>query len=127
MLAAQLQEALAPACGDCYRWAYKYQDKHPGAVLVHGTAAHREGTKVAGRRFDHAWIEHKGKVLDWQVMKSKHAGMDEYRGNGYPPEVFKKEFRPREERRYRNHGEAMAGITAGVRAHGRMHFGPWHD
>lgn len=48
--------------GDCYYKAYKYQEKNPNVILVHGLV---EGQgKLKGITYNHAWCEDGEMIID---------------------------------------------------------------
>ena len=106
--------------GRCYPWAYQYLQKHPDAVLVHGTVSEPFGSP---KRIDHAWIIHDGLVKDWQTMEAHMGGI--YMGKGYPWPVYKELWSARPEAEYTSEtiGDALHQC---VIDEGRMHYGPWH-
>ena len=106
--------------GRCYPWAYKYLQKHPDAVLVHGTVSEPFGSK---KRIDHAWIVHNGLVKDWQTMEAHMGGI--YAGKGYPWPVYRELWSARPEAEYTDETIDEA-LRQCVIDEGRWHYGPWH-
>ena len=52
------------ACGQCFRWAFNRVLKGgPYLRLVHGTIF----VPFLGKRINHAWVENKRGVWDWQM------------------------------------------------------------
>jgi hypothetical protein len=115
--------AEAEATGLCYPWAYKYVMKHPDAILVQGTTVVPFEKPV--RKIKHAWVEHRGKAMDWQTMKAGYGG--HWRGKGYPLAKFYEIYKPTNMRRYtqKEANEALLSSRGGVET-GGPHFGPWH-
>jgi hypothetical protein len=103
------------ALGDCYRWAWKYLLHNDNATLVHGTI--QQPLASNQKKIRHAWIEHNGKVLDWQTMESGFGGI--YKGKGYPIDAFYETWSADPEKKY-----DFDGMLAGLKENG--HYGPWH-
>tara|TARA_R110000803_G_scaffold184881_1_gene247199 strand:+ start:127 stop:486 length:360 start_codon:yes stop_codon:yes gene_type:complete len=103
------------ACGDCYRWAWKYVLKHDDAIMVHGTI--QQPFSSDKKKINHAWVEHNGKVMDWQTMEAMYGGI--YQGKGYPSDVFYETWSAIAEKEY-----DFDGILEGLKNNG--HYGPWH-
>lgn len=54
------------AMGDCYEANGRYfLSEGQNAFLCHGTAVGQEGTPIAGRRFEHCWVERGDTVFDF--------------------------------------------------------------
>lgn len=102
------------ALGDCYRWAYHYVEKHPGAVLYQGYVT----VPGTSRRLAHAWVTHYGMVYDWQTMVGGLGG--KYRGVGYPQDVYYRLWKPEDV-----HAYAIEQAAAQLVQHG--HYGPWKE
>jgi len=100
------------ACGDCYRWAFRYAVNHPDAVIVHGAVQEPLGA----RRYPHAWVLHQGRVKDWQTIEAGFGG--KWQGKGYPMRTFKALWKPEESVRY----SATDAIRLSVAA---RHYGPF--
>ena len=58
---------LSEQLGDCYQKAYRYFQKHPNFLLVHGLV-HGQG-KLNGVIYDHAWVEDGNTVIDMTLPK----------------------------------------------------------
>ena len=55
-------------CGECFSWAYRKVIKGgPLLDLVHGTIH----AQFLGKRINHAWVETRNRVFDWQNHESK--------------------------------------------------------
>lgn len=95
------------ACGQCYSYAYERVTRK-GGTLVHATVA----DPWSGKRYEHAWIEDKGKVYDWQTAQGL--------GKGKPQRIadFYRLYKPERIRRY----DATAA-RVNILKYG--HFGPW--
>ena len=109
------------ACGQCYSWAYR-EVQESGGTLVHGTVS--EPFAHPPHQYDHAWVERRGKVYDWQTMEAHHGG--KFSGNGYPKKIFYELFKPTRMTRY-SAAKAMDAIvkSRGGIDGGGMHYGPW--
>jgi hypothetical protein len=115
--------AEADAEGLCYPWAFEYVMKHPDATLCQGTTViplHKPETKIG-----HAWVTHRGKVMDWQTMEAGYGG--NWRGRGYPEDIFHRLYKPTNVRCYDKEQAliAMAKSRGGLET-GGSHYGPWH-
>lgn len=112
------------ACGDCYRWAFRYALEHPDAVLIHGTVAEPMGSP---KRIAHAWVVHDGIVKDWQTMEAGYGG--KWEGQGYPWPAFQKTWaaRPVEEYDYDDVMARMRAFNAYKFRGGApvLPYGPW--
>jgi hypothetical protein len=100
------------AKGECFSWAFKRMLDHHvkgehDAVLVHGSVKH----PWTGKRYEHAWVEHKGKVYDWQ---STAMGL----GKQHTVASFKAGYEPKQIKRY----NGKQAVRASARA---KHYGPW--
>lgn len=100
------------AKGECFSWAFKrLLDHHVkgehDAVLVHASVKH----PWTGKRYEHAWVEHKGKVYDWQ---STAMGL----GKQHTVASFKAGYEPKQIKRY----NGKQAVRASARA---KHYGPW--
>jgi hypothetical protein len=100
------------ACGDCFRWAFRYAVKHPKALVVHGTVQEPLGT----HRYPHAWVTHRGRVKDWQTMEAGFGG--KWQGKGYPLATFQMLWKPQDEVRF----TAIEAIRLSVKT---GHYGPF--
>lgn len=93
--------------GDCFGYACTHAQKIGGEV-VHGEVTHPwDKTK-----FKHAWVEHEGKVYDWQTEHLKRPQLS--------VEQFHAQWKPASTRRYTS-ADAMKRATKS------KHFGPWGD
>ncbi|MHA2062846.1 MAG: hypothetical protein ACXABY_00455 [Candidatus Thorarchaeota archaeon] len=101
-------------CGECFRWANTYVIDHPNAIVFHGTV--EAPFSKPPKRYAHAWVEDRGKVLDWQIMVAHHGG--KWRGKGYPREVFYELYSPKVSSSY-----TSTEATRSFVQHG--HHGPW--
>lgn len=107
--------AQKKALGDCFRWAYLYILRHPGAVLYQGQvkAPYRGAPE---EHYDHAWVVDGGIVKDWQTMVAGLGG--QYRGKGWPASTWERVWRPQDVRAYSIEQAAMELSKFG-------HYGPW--
>lgn len=103
------------ALGDCYRWAYRYVLKHPGALLHQGTVVAPFVGAGTGR-YGHAWVVDGGVVKDWQTMVAGLGG--HYKGVGWPEAVWVKSWQPRGVRVF-----SIEQAAIEMAKHG--HYGPW--
>jgi hypothetical protein len=106
----------AVACGDCFRFAVQYPMKHSiemfeKGVVVHGMVHNPDPGPGERNQFEHAWIEFKGKVYDWQMVEVY---------NMKPPSIkaFYAYWGPFDTKKY-TPGKALGNSIK----HG--HFGPW--
>jgi hypothetical protein len=106
---------MTTPCGDCYRWAYQYKKRHSDdkrIVLVHATVH----PKWYPKRYGHAWIEIRGKLVkDWQT-NGPHTGSK----RPTPLKDFYKTMRPKGVTKYDDFDQ----ITMTLAKSG-MHYGPW--
>ena len=77
------------ACGLCFQWAWRRVTKGgPALRLVHGTVY----PPSLGKRIDHAWVENKKSVWDWQMHgRGRKEGL-EYVGMWVDDEKKKEQF-----------------------------------
>jgi len=72
-----LDEIKTIACGDCFRYAWRWgldamnSSRESKTKIVHGTV---QG-EFDRRRYSHAWVEYNGRVFDWQTQKTKPRGI----------------------------------------------------
>lgn len=109
------RKALKPL-GDCYRWAYHYVLKHPGAVLYQGKVTAPPSSGGGSAPYDHAWVLDGGVVKDWQTMVAGFGGR--YRGRGWPESVWNRVWQPQDTRAY-SIEQAMIQLAQ------HDHYGPW--
>jgi tRNA nucleotidyltransferase/poly(A) polymerase len=57
------------AIGQCYPWANQFALDKDGAEIVHGTIVGPD-RQARIRPLDHAWVEWRGKVYDWQTVEA---------------------------------------------------------
>ena len=103
-------------CGRCFEWAVQQAkgDYKDAKTIVHGTVT--EPFSNPPHKYKHAWVEHRGKVYDWQTMEAGHGG--KYRGKGYPLREFYDLYEPEKMTRYTS-TEAVANTLR------NGHYGPW--
>jgi hypothetical protein len=93
------------AAGLCFPYANlalkRFGDK---AIVVHGRVRHR------GRLIHHAWVEHGGRVYDYQNA--------ELRNRSFPIATYYRAVRPRDVRRYTPEQACINLLRQG-------HHGPW--
>jgi hypothetical protein len=77
------------ACGDCY--GYAVAAARPGDVIVHA----KVHDPWSGRVFRHAWIERRGRILDWQSSQGLGPGR-----RGWTKPKFMTTYRPFAMKRY---------------------------
>ena len=100
------------ACGDCYRWAFKYTMYEDSEyTLVHANVT----DMWSGKTYPHAWAENGTTVKDWQTME---AGSSKYAGKGWPQEDFYELFKPSDITKYKQENAAKLAAQS-------KHFGPW--
>lgn len=102
----------AAAVGQCYPWATRFAWDKDGAVVVHGTIV---GPDRQGRirPLEHAWVEWRGKVYDWQtveVMKKSPMSISEWR----------RKNQTREEYRLTDEEASICALRS-------RHHGPWTE
>ena len=92
--------------GKCYMYAYKFVEKNPSYLLVHGYIK----DSIHGRVIDHAWAEHKSgnKVYDPTT--------DQF----YNTLEYVRLLNPEVVERYTRDEMWEKALDTGV-------FGPWHD
>ena len=80
------------ACGECLTYAWKTASKNydnPKMKIVYGEVGNKWIS--GGKRYKHAWVEDKGKVMDWQTME---LGMSNFAKKGWPKSQFYKFYTP---------------------------------
>jgi hypothetical protein len=77
------------ACGDCFGFALANAKKND--IIVHA----RVRDPWSGKPFWHAWIERRGRVLDWQSNQGLGPGK-----KGWKKGDFVKAYRPAKMARY---------------------------
>ncbi len=112
-LPEQVSEEHTIPQGECFSWAYRRLQSHHArgehdAALVHGTVRH----PWSGKRYPHAWVEHKGHVYDWQ---STQIGL----GKQHTVKSFKELYQPVKTKRYTLDQARRAAVR-------KKHLGPWH-
>jgi hypothetical protein len=127
-LKSLLTEAV---CGQCFSWAFRKVAKGgPFLDLVHGTIQ----SQFLGKRINHAWVETKNRVFDWQNHESldrKHALANiglwidvddktkvEYYRKGFPKRLYYKMTKAKVDNKYKK-------LDAGITMLKSKHFGPW--
>ena len=102
----------------------------PFLDLVHGTIQ----SQFLGKRINHAWVETKNRVFDWQNHESldrKHALANiglwidvddktkvEYYRKGFPKRLYYKMTKAKVDNKYKK-------LDAGITMLKSKHFGPW--
>ena len=82
------------ACGECLTYAWKTAAKNynnSNMKIVYGEVGNK--WLSGGKRFKHAWVEDKGKVMDWQTME---LGMSKFAKKGWPKSQFYKFYSPKD-------------------------------
>jgi uncharacterized membrane protein (UPF0127 family) len=120
-----LDERKTIACGECYPWAFNEFIKSGGRgmTLNHGTIVAPQSLNT--KRYGHAWIEKGGRIFDWQMMVMGDGG--KFRGKGYPKDIFKELFKPKDVNTYRTTEEALLAVASAEKKHGKTHYGPWES
>ena len=80
------------ACGECLSYTYTQavrNHKKKNFKAVYGTVQNKWIS--GGKRYKHAWVEDKGKVMDWQTME---LGMSNFAKKGWPKSQFYKFYTP---------------------------------
>ena len=86
------------ACGECLSYAMKYAMLHQDdkrVKICYGTVQNEWISN--GKRYNHAWVETKGKVLDWQTME---LGTSKWAKKGWPQKEFNEVWNPKKVKRY---------------------------
>ncbi len=86
------------ACGECLTYAWKTAAKNynnPKMKIVYGEVGNK--WLSGGKRFKHAWVEDKGKVMDWQTME---LGMSNYAKKGWPKREYYKYWNPKIDKKF---------------------------
>jgi len=89
------------ACGECLSYAWKTASRNydnPKMKIVYGEVGNK--WLSGGKRFKHAWVEDKGKVMDWQTNDPKGPRSSKYAGKGWPTREFYKEWNVKNEKKY---------------------------
>ena len=129
----KLKELLTEVvCGKCFSWAFRKVAKGgPLLDLVHGTIH----AQFLGKRIDHAWVETRKRVFDWQNHESlgrkqalTHIGLwidaddktklEIYR-KGFPKKLYYKMTKAKVDEKYKKMEAAMAMVK-------QQHYGPWN-
>ena len=128
----KLKELLTEVvCGKCYQWAHRRVVKGgPFLTLVHGTIH----AQFLGKRINHAWVETKNRVFDWQNHESqdrKHALANiglwvdvddktkvEYYRHGFPKKLYYKMAKAKVDNKYKK-------MEAAITMMKNKHLGPW--
>ncbi len=99
--------------GDCFRYATMHAITLPGddAAIVHGIVANPWPGAGERSHYWHAWIEYRGKVLDWQTEYAGRPAMN--------VADFYALFKPEQMARY-SPKEAVQNMLQA------KHHGPWH-
>ena len=118
------------ACGHCFKWAYRKVTKGgPLLRLVHGTVF----VPFLGKRINHAWVENKKSVFDWQMngngrkngiayiklltgYDEKHAG--NIHARGYDKKSYYKDVKVKVD-------DVYDKMEAGITMLKNKHLGPW--
>ena len=104
------------AVGDCFRWAYHYQQKHRHVVLHQGLIVAPHSVGIGSKPFPHAWVVDDGLVKDWQTMVAGLGGR--FRGTGYPEGTWTQLWQPKAVKSYTIEQSVIALAQ-------NNHYGPW--
>ncbi len=100
-------------CGDCFRYAtQKAREFGDDAVVVHAVVVNPDPAPGERPRYEHAWVEFKGKVYDWQT--------EHFKRQPSSLAAFNTKHKPTQEKRYTAEEAMIKGLRSG-------HHGPWHD
>lgn len=99
---------LSAAVGQCYPYATNAALSMPGSTVVHGVVV----DPWNGNQFDHAWVEWRDKVYDWQISIGLQGGKPR------PIDWWYDNWKPSRIKRYRPE-EAVRNCTRSG------HHGPW--